>query len=109
MVGLCMTLSRGLTNVSLQYLSYPTQVIFKSMKLITVMIGSIFYLKQSFDCLEYLSASALVTSAIFFSLGDVDVAPSMDNNVPGLVIVCISLIADAMHSTTQVSWKFSMK
>lgn len=52
---------------------------------------------------EYLSASALVTSAILFSLGDVDVAPSMDSNVLGLVIVCVSLVADAMHSNTQVN------
>jgi len=48
MVAVAMSLSRGLTNVSLQYLNYPTQVIFKSMKLITVMIGSIILLRKSF-------------------------------------------------------------
>jgi adenosine 3'-phospho 5'-phosphosulfate transporter B3 len=40
LVAGAMTASRGLTNVSLQFLNYPTQVVFKSLKLLTVMIGS---------------------------------------------------------------------
>lgn len=98
-VAAAMTVSRGLTNVSLQYLNYPTQVIFKSMKLITVMIGSIVMLRSSFAWHEYLSAATLVASACLFSLGDVDVQP--EYNTIGLIIVCASLVADAIHSNTQ--------
>lgn len=100
LVAFCMTLSRGLTNKSLEYLNYPTQVIFKSLKLITVMIGSIFMLQQRFSAVEYVSAAALVASAILFSLGDVAETPEFGGYM-GFTIVCLSLVADAMHSNTQ--------
>jgi len=96
-----MTLSRGLTNVSLQYLNYPTQVIFKSMKLITVMIGSIVLLGRKFPASDYISAVNLVASAIFFSLGDADVSPRYTTT--GLVIVCVSLVFDSLHANWQDS------
>lgn len=99
-VAFCMTCSRGLTNKSLEYLNYPTQVIFKSMKLITVMIGSLVILNQRFTIFEYVSAVALVLSAILFSLGDVSTAPEV-TGYTGIVIVCLSLVADALHSNTQ--------
>jgi len=100
LVAFCMSASRGLTNQSLEYLNYPTQVIFKSMKLITVMIGSLFILKSKFTVLEYVSAIALVMSAILFSLGDSTAAPMINGSV-GIIIVLLSLVADALHSNTQ--------
>jgi len=101
LVAVAMTASRGLTNVSLQYLNYPTQLIFKSMKLITVMIGSVIILRKSYAWMEYIAAGLLVGSACLFSLGDVAVAPEYSG--VGIVIVLISLIADALHSNTQES------
>lgn len=41
-VAVSMTFSRGLTNMSLQYMNYPSQVIFKSLKLMVVLLGSVF-------------------------------------------------------------------
>jgi adenosine 3'-phospho 5'-phosphosulfate transporter B3 len=98
-VAAAMTASRGLTNVSLQFLNYPTQIIFKSMKLITVMVGSLFILNASFTVFEYLSAVCLVVAACMFSLGDSDT--NIEFPVKGIVIVCLSLVGDAIHSTTQ--------
>ena len=95
-----MTMSRGLTNKSLEYLNYPTQVIFKSMKLITVMLGSLVILKQRFTFYEYISAVALVVSAILFSLGDEATAPEVAGYT-GIIIVCLSLVGDSLHSNTQ--------
>lgn len=108
-VAAAMTASRGLTNVSLQFLSYPTQIIFKSMKLITVMIGSLVMLKASFTIYEYLTALSLVIAAIMFSFGDADssgkhsVSDSKANDklFQGIIIVLFSLVGDALHSTTQ--------
>ena len=123
-VAVAMTASRGLTNVSLQYLNYPTQVIFKSMKLLTVMAGSLCFLNASFTPSEYASALCLVASAVMFSYGDyavshpteataVDVAgaasdvaatPSAELAASlhvGVIIVLASLVADAFHATTQ--------
>jgi len=98
-VAVAMTCSRGLTNVSMQYLNYPTQVIFKSMKLITVMIGSVIILRKSYLTIDYIAACLLVSSAIFFSLGDVDVTPEYDTF--GIIVVVLSLFFDAIHSNTQ--------
>jgi len=82
-----------------------TQVIFKSMKLITVMIASICLLKKTFSGLEYLSAVLLVGAATFFSLGDFswgsDVKGASRTDNLGIIIVSVSLIADALHSSTQ--------
>ena len=100
-VAAAMTASRGLTNVSLQFLNYPTQIIFKSMKLITVMIGSLFILRASFTVYEYASALSLVVAACFFSLGDTDV--SVEFPVKGITIVLLSLVGDSLHSNTQDS------
>ena len=100
-VAAAMTASRGLTNVSLQYLNYPTQIIFKSMKLITVMLGSLFILRASFTVYEYASALSLVVAACFFSLGDTDV--SVEFPIKGITIVLLSLVGDSLHSNTQDS------
>lgn len=121
-----MTASRGLTNVSLQYLNYPTQVIFKSMKLLTVMAGSLCFLNGTFTLSEYVSAVCLVLSAVMFSYGDYAVSHptaatagvvevgGADGVVSGtssselaaslhvgVLIVLASLVADAFHATTQ--------
>jgi len=99
MVGIAVTLSRGLTNVSLEYLNYPTQVIFKSAKLITVMLGSVAILGKRYGFLDWFAAMLLVMAAAFFSLGDIAVEPSFSHY--GVLIVCLSLIADSVHSNTQ--------
>ena len=111
-VAVAMTASRGLTNVSLQFLNYPTQVIFKSMKLLTVMAGSLCILHQSFHPLEYVCAACLVASACLFSYGDFLVSTKAvvadglstgmgESLYVGVVIVLLSLVADAFHATTQ--------
>lgn len=58
-VAVSMTFARGLTNMSLQYLNYPSQVIFKSLKLIVVLIGSIVIYKKRFVRCGYLHAAIL--------------------------------------------------
>lgn len=98
-VAVAMTASRGLTNVSLEYLAYPTQVIFKSTKLLAVMAASILFLAKRYAGLEWLAAFLLVVSAAFFSLGDVSVEPNWSHT--GVVIVVLSLVADAAHGLSQ--------
>ena len=100
-VAVALIAARGLTNVSLQYLNYPTQIIFKSMKLITVMIGSLVILRATFTVYEYASALCLVVAACAFSLGDTDV--SVQFPAKGIVIVLLSLVGDSLHSNTQDS------
>lgn len=110
-VAVWMTFARVLTNVSLEYLSYPTQVIFKSMKLLTVMIGSVVYLRKSYKLVDYVSAVLLVMAAICASFGDKDVdtkttdtaTDEVSGQTIGLVMVTASLVFDSLHSNTQDS------
>lgn len=51
----------GLSNTSLGYLNYPTQVIFKCCKLIPVMIGGVFIQGQ------LLSISSFIFNDLFIS------------------------------------------
>lgn len=98
-VALSMTFARGLTNMSLQYLNYPSQVIFKSLKLIVVLMGSVFIYRKRYPLKEWLSCILLVISAILFSLGDADVSPRF--SLMGIAIVVASLFFDALHSNSQ--------
>jgi len=98
-IALWMAIARGLTNLSLEFISFPTQVIFKSMKLLPIMIGSVFYLSNNHSVEEWISVSLLALSAAIFSVGDRQVAP--DFNFTGIIIVLLSLIGDAAHSNSQ--------
>eukprot|EP00485_Elphidium_margaritaceum_P023183 CAMPEP_0202711478 /NCGR_PEP_ID=MMETSP1385-20130828/23282_1 /ASSEMBLY_ACC=CAM_ASM_000861 /TAXON_ID=933848 /ORGANISM="Elphidium margaritaceum" /LENGTH=496 /DNA_ID=CAMNT_0049371225 /DNA_START=58 /DNA_END=1548 /DNA_ORIENTATION=- len=98
LVAIAMMISRALTNIALLLLNYPTQVIFKSMKLISVMIGSVCCLQKSYHRCEYVGAPILVLSAILFTLGD---ANDLNFNVLGIAVVLVSLIFDAIHANSQ--------
>lgn len=98
-VATAMLFSRSFTNISLLLLNYPTQVIFKTMKLISVMIGNRYWLKKKINSYEIIAAPALVLSAILFTVGDsVD---QLNFHMVGIAIVLISLIFDAIHANSQ--------
>lgn len=117
-VGIAMCLSRGLTNMSLQYLVYPTQVMFKSLKLISVMIGAFVWLGKRYSLRKIAAALLLVLSVCVFSWGeirdaeeDLDATSSLDaleeesvgvkTTMFGVMVVLISLVMDSAHSNSQ--------
>lgn len=59
----------GLSNSSLGYLNYPTQVIFKCCKLVPVLIGSILIQKKKHGPLDFLAAIAMCIGLAAFTLG----------------------------------------
>lgn len=59
----------GLSNSSLGYLNYPTQVIFKCCKLVPVLIGSILIQKKNPGPLDFLAAIAMCVGLAAFTLG----------------------------------------
>lgn len=59
----------GLSNSSLGYLNYPTQVIFKCCKLVPVLIGSILIQKKSHGLLDFVAAIAMCIGLATFTLG----------------------------------------
>lgn len=59
----------SLSNLALSYLNYPTQLIFKSCKLIPVMIGSIIILGKRYGFLDYIAAVVMCVGLTMFTLG----------------------------------------
>lgn len=59
----------GLSNASLGYLNYPTQVIFKSCKLIPVLIGGIIIQGKRYGMLDFLAAFLMCLGLTLFTLG----------------------------------------
>ena len=72
MAFLCVSyaMANSLTKLSLQFVSVPTQIVFKSCKLVAVMLGSTVILGKSYSIKEYLIALALVAGMVSFALAD---------------------------------------
>lgn len=59
----------GLSNSSLGYLNYPTQVIFKCCKLVPVLLGSIIIQKKFHGPLDFLAATLMCVGLALYTLG----------------------------------------
>ena len=61
-------------SFSLQYLNYPTQVIFKSCKLIPVLIGGILIQRKQKGLLDFVAAIVMCIGLAIFLLADSQVS-----------------------------------
>jgi len=82
-----------LSNSSLGYLNYPTQVIFKSSKLIPVMIGGIIIQGKVYSKLDFLSCLLMTLGCIAFTTADITISPNFDWF--GILLISAALCADA--------------
>ncbi|XP_063779196.1 adenosine 3'-phospho 5'-phosphosulfate transporter 2 isoform X2 [Pseudophryne corroboree] len=89
----------GLSNTSLGYLNYPTQVIFKCCKLIPVMIGGVFIQGKRYNAVDVTAAVCMSIGLIWFTLADSTVAPNF--NVTGVLLISLALCADAVIGNVQ--------
>uniref|UniRef100_A0A8C6TE04 Adenosine 3'-phospho 5'-phosphosulfate transporter 2 n=1 Tax=Neogobius melanostomus TaxID=47308 RepID=A0A8C6TE04_9GOBI len=89
----------GLSNTSLGYLNYPTQVIFKCCKLIPVMIGGVFIQGKRYNLADVSAAICMSLGLIWFTLADSKVAPNF--NVTGVMLISLALCADAAIGNVQ--------
>lgn len=95
----------SLSNASLGYLNYPTQVVFKSCKLIAVIAGGILIQKKMFSLMDFGAAGLMCVGLIVFTLADSSVSPNFD--IVGIFMLCIALMADAVVSNVQVRFRKS--
>jgi adenosine 3'-phospho 5'-phosphosulfate transporter B3 len=96
-LGFVQCLTHGLGNISLQYLDFPTKVIFKSCKLIMVLIGSRLVFKEAQTPRDYLSAVIVCLGLIVFTLADASASPKF--NFFGIILIMISLCGEVFLST----------
>jgi adenosine 3'-phospho 5'-phosphosulfate transporter B3 len=90
----CLVCSMGLSNLSVERLSYPTAVLFKSSKLIPVMAGGFIFLKKRYSFLEVISIGLIVCGLIGISYSDKISKNRFD-------LIGVSLCFDAIASNLQ--------
>lgn len=93
--------SQGLTKGSLQFLNYPAQIMFKSTKVLPVMIMGAFIpgLRRKYPLEEYISAILLVVGLIIFTLADAQSSPNF--HIVGVIMVSGALVMDAFLGNLQ--------
>uniref|UniRef100_A0A8W7PZM0 Adenosine 3'-phospho 5'-phosphosulfate transporter 2 n=1 Tax=Anopheles coluzzii TaxID=1518534 RepID=A0A8W7PZM0_ANOCL len=89
----------GLSNSSVGYLNYPTQVIFKCCKLIPVLIGSVLIQGKKHGPMDFFAATAMCLGLILFTLADSQVQP--DFNRFGVFLISLALLCDAAIGNVQ--------
>ncbi|XP_004695633.1 PREDICTED: adenosine 3'-phospho 5'-phosphosulfate transporter 2 isoform X1 [Condylura cristata] len=89
----------GLSNTSLGYLNYPTQVIFKCCKLIPVMLGGVFIQGKRYNLADVSAALCMSLGLIWFTLADSTITPNF--NLTGVVLISLALCADAIIGNVQ--------
>ncbi|CAH0398636.1 unnamed protein product [Chilo suppressalis] len=87
------------SNLALSYLNYPTQLIFKSCKLIPVMIGSIIILGKRYGFLDYIAAIIMCIGLTMFTLADSNTSPNFD--IIGVIVISLALLCDAIIGNVQ--------
>lgn len=96
---LCLMGSSSLSNIALNYINYPTKVVFRSCKLIPTMIIAGCINKRNFTGVEYVAALAVSLGLVVFAFADFTVSPSF--NIWGIVLVCLSVVCDAVLPNLQ--------
>ncbi|XP_028769043.1 UDP-galactose/UDP-glucose transporter 2-like isoform X1 [Neltuma alba] len=93
--------SHGLTKGSLAFLNYPAQIMFKSTKVLPVMIMGAFIpgLRRKYPCHEYVSAVLLVAGLILFTLADAQTSPNF--SVIGVIMISGALVMDSFLGNLQ--------
>ena len=90
----------SMSNASLGYLNYPIQVVFKSCKLIPVLIGGILIQRKKFKPVEFLACGFMCLGLIIFTLADSKMSPNF--HPLGVMMLSMALLADAVLSNVQV-------
>lgn len=91
--------SSSLSNIALNYINFPTKVVFRSCKLIPTMVVASFVHGNSFSTVEYLLAFCISIGLVLFAAADWELAPSF--NPIGLAFVSLSVCADAVLPNAQ--------
>ncbi|KAM7260410.1 hypothetical protein ACFE04_016151 [Oxalis oulophora] len=93
--------SHGLTKGSLAFLNYPAQIMFKSTKVLPVMIMGAFIpgLRRKYPLHEYISAVLLVVGLILFTLADAQTSPNF--SMAGVIMISGALIMDSFLGNLQ--------
>lgn len=95
------------SNMALQWVSYPTQVVGKSAKPIPVMILGVLLGKKSYTLRKYIFVFMIVLGIVLFLLKDKQPDATQQSSVGvGELLLCFSLLMDGLVGAIQVRFSF---
>lgn len=107
--GASQMLAMAASNEALRYVSYPTQVLGKSCKMVPVVVGGLVLGGRTFTASQYMSTAFITIGVVVFNLGaDARRASGVDSAY-GLTLIGVSLVMDAITGGLQDRVKRSTK
>ena len=88
---------------ALKFVSFPTQVLAKSCKMVPVMLMGYLVNKKTYSAFEYLVAISVTAGAAVFKLYETNDAPVKDTEFVGIVLIIGYMGADSFTSNWQSS------
>merc|ERR1719247_3928586 len=92
--GISQMLAMAASNEALRYISFPTQVLGKSCKMVPVMAGGIVISGRRYSLTEYIQVALITIGVCVFNFGGSKKKGGADKPL-GLILVAISLLMDA--------------
>jgi UDP-galactose transporter B1 len=89
------------SNEALRYVSYPTQVLGKSCKMVPVMAGGIILGGKRYGLFEYVQVIFITIGVVVFNLGKAKGKKGGEDSTFGLCLISFSLIMDAVTGGLQ--------
>ena len=89
------------SNEALRYVSYPTQVLGKSCKMVPVMIGGLVLGGRTFTAAQYAQVFFITLGVTIFNLGADAKKKGGDDSAYGLTLIGVSLVMDAVTGGLQ--------
>jgi UDP-galactose transporter B1 len=107
--GTSQMLAMAGSNEALRYVSYPTQVLGKSCKMVPVMAGGIVLGGKSYSMFEYFQVFLITAGVVVFNLMGKKKKAGGGDSLYGLALIGFSLVMDAVTGGLQDKVKKSTK
>ena len=98
--GISQMLAMAASNEALRYVSYPTQVLGKSCKMVPVMAGGFFIGGKRYAVAQYVQVILITLGVTVFNFGGKKKAGGADSSY-GLLLIGIALVLDAVTGGLQ--------
>ncbi|KAL1526530.1 hypothetical protein AB1Y20_015239 [Prymnesium parvum] len=107
--GVSQMLAMAGSNESLRYVSFATQVLGKSCKMVPVMAGGLLLGGKRYTLMEYVQVIMVTVGVCVFNFGGKSKAGNASDSAYGLLLIAFSLLMDAVTGGLQDKVKLSTK
>ena len=106
--GVSQMLAMAASNEALRYVSYPTQVLGKSCKMVPVMAGGIVLGGKTYSLVEYLQVGLITLGVIIFNFGGKKKKSGAADSPFGLALIGLSLGMDVRSQAWGWDWRLAV-